>query len=63
MQLECLLCLAYICFDNKEWKAAEQFFKDAYVVSYEKKRSLIIFRWLKRLKSQAFQSSAYATQE
>jgi len=30
-----LLCLAFICFDGKEWKGAEQFFKDAYQVAKE----------------------------
>ena len=33
MQLECLLCLAYICFDAKQWKQAQKYFERAYEVS------------------------------
>jgi hypothetical protein len=33
MQLECLLCLAYICFDAKEWTQAQKYFEQAYGVS------------------------------
>jgi uncharacterized protein HemY len=33
MQLECLLCLAYIGFDEKDWKQAQTYFDKAYNVS------------------------------
>ena len=33
MQLECLLCMAYISFDKKNWQQAKYFFDDAYNVS------------------------------
>ena len=33
MQLECLLCMAYISFDKKNWLQAKHFFEDAYFVS------------------------------
>jgi tetratricopeptide (TPR) repeat protein len=33
MQLECLLCLAYISFDEKQWLQAKQHFEQAYKVS------------------------------
>lgn len=33
MQLECLLCLAYICFDEKDWLQAQKYFDQAYNVS------------------------------
>ena len=33
MQLECLLCMAYIRFDKKDWQEAKQFFDLAYKVA------------------------------
>ena len=33
MQLECLLCLAYISFDNQQWNSAKKYFDEAYFVS------------------------------
>ena len=34
MQLECLLCMAYISFDKKNWQQAKYFFDEAYNVSF-----------------------------
>ena len=34
MQLECLLCMAYISFDKKDWQEAKDNFDEAYFVSY-----------------------------
>ena len=34
MQLECLLCMAYISFDKKDWQKAKDNFDEAYFVSY-----------------------------
>ena len=33
MQLECLLCMAYIAFDKQDWKDAKEYFDEAYFVS------------------------------
>ena len=33
MQLECLLCTAYIAFDKQDWKDAKEYFDEAYFVS------------------------------
>ena len=35
MQLECLLCMAYISFDKKEWQEAQTYFDLAYTVAKE----------------------------
>ena len=35
MQLECLLCLAYISFDKQAWAEAKEYFDEAYFVSKE----------------------------
>jgi len=35
MQLECLLCMAYISFDKKNWQQAQQYFDRAYKVAKE----------------------------
>ena len=35
MQLECLLCMAYISFDKKNWEEAQQCFDEAYKVAKE----------------------------
>ena len=34
MQLECLLCMAYISFNFKNWQQAKYFFDEAYNVSF-----------------------------
>ena len=33
MQLECLLCMAYIAFDKQDWADAKEYFDEAYFVS------------------------------
>ena len=33
MQLECLLCMAYISFDKKHWSDAQHYFDEAYTVA------------------------------
>ena len=35
MQLECLLCMAYISFDKKEWQDAQTYFNHAFAVAKE----------------------------
>jgi len=35
MQLECLLCMAYISFDKRNWQQAQYFFDEAYSVAKE----------------------------
>ena len=35
MQLECLLCMAYISFDKKDWQEAQTYFDLAYTVAKE----------------------------
>ncbi len=35
MQLECLLCMAYISFDKKNWQQAQHYFDEAYLVAKE----------------------------
>ena len=35
MQLECLLCMAYISFDKKDWEQAQLYFDEAYSVAKE----------------------------
>mgnify|MGYP007118469576 FL=1 len=33
MQLECLLCMAYISFDKKDWQHAQHYFNEAFRVA------------------------------
>ena len=33
MQLECLLCMAYISYDKKQWLDAQNYFDQAYKVA------------------------------
>jgi len=33
MKLDCLLCLAYIAFENKDWEKAKDHFNEAYFVA------------------------------
>ena len=35
MQLECLLCMAYISFDKKNWQQAQSYFDKGYKVAKE----------------------------
>ena len=35
MQLECLLCMAYISYDKKDWQDAQTYFNHAYNVAKE----------------------------
>ena len=41
MQLECLLCMAYINFDKKDWQQAQYRFDEAYDVAKECKETHI----------------------
>lgn len=41
MQLECLLCMAYINFDKKDWQEAQHHFNEAYIVAKECKETHI----------------------
>ena len=41
MQLECLLCMAYIGFDKKDWQRAQHFFDEAYKVAKDCKETHI----------------------
>jgi hypothetical protein len=33
MKLDCLLCLAFIAFDRKEWEKARDYFNEGYFVA------------------------------
>lgn len=68
MQLECLLCMAYISFDKKNWQQAKYFFDEAYNVSFIcfSERANICganeYRWPRSATRVTSPSSASATQ-
>ena len=68
MQLECLLCMAYISFDKKNWQQAKYFFDEAYNVSFISLSDpanicgAIGSRWPRSATRVTSQSSASATQ-